>query len=186
MNNILDQYQKWCNHAIFALKGIIFKQSHHYLDHLDAYFTEPFNSNLQSYFTKYLLTVARNPGYLTLVLSTYPLLFGPIYLPLNEMKRVYGPEKDNPGYEPIFLFELVVLHKKKEIRRGWSPPPLLTSFTLFQTHRQLIITDGSHRHEALARSGYYGYYTIISYNPSDTKYLNEYLYSLGIKTKLCP
>jgi len=123
MKDIVNTYQRWLNHGFFALKGIIFHQYHHPLDHLDVIFQDPFKSDMQSYFTEYVLTVARNPKYFDHVLSCFPLQADLVFLPLDAMKRILGPENDRPIYEPGFLFELVVLHKMKEIRAGGDPLP---------------------------------------------------------------
>ena len=186
MKDILNTYQRWLNHGFFALKGIFFHQYHHPLDHLEVIFQDPFKSDMQNYFTEYVLTVARNPKYFNRVQSCFPLQAEPVFLPLDAMKRILGPENDKRIYEPGLLFELVVLHKMKEIRRGWRPPPLLTTFSGQKTCPQLFVADGTHRHEALMRSGYQGYYTIIHYHPADKKELDEFLHLLSLKANPVP
>jgi hypothetical protein len=175
MKNSLDRFLNWiiCGH--FAIKGIFFKQNHHPLDHLDVILTEPYKSNIHSYLTEYVINVAENPQYLDFVVKNYPLSIGPVWFPLDEVKRSLGPEKDKPIFEPRILFELVILHKIMEIRRGWKPPPILTVYSMYEDKLKLHIADGSHRYEALIRSGYKDYYLIISYNSSNEEDLNEYI-----------
>jgi hypothetical protein len=178
IKKIWAPYHYWFKCGVFALKWIIFKQNHHYLDNLEAIFEEMSKSNLKSVFIQFVEEVAENPKYYDLVFSSYPFLAGPVYLPLDDMERVLGPEKDEPFYEPRILFELGVRHKMKEIKKGWMPPPLLVTFSTDHGRPRLDIADGTHKHEALTRCGYEGYYAMINYNPSNKTDLDAYLNSV--------
>lgn len=168
--------------ALFSLKGLIIGQNHHYLDNLNVIDTEPFKLNLKSYLNDYILDVATNPSYLFLLTSFFPSCMGPVSVPLNHLIRIKGPEKDKKFYEPKINYELCILKKMKEIRRGWRPPPIITDFTIHQGSPQLYIGDGTHRYEALKRMGYDRYYAIINFHPSDEEKLNKFLNSFYVTT----
>lgn len=184
MKTRLTAYQDWCSNGLFALKALFFGQNHHNLDHLDVIFNDPCYSDVKSYFNEYILAVSRNRLFHNLIFSTYPCLTGPACIPLSEMRRSAGPERDKPNYIPKILFEIAVQYKVKEIRRGWKPPPIIAIFEIRQGHPHLYIGDGTHRYEALRRIGYREYYAIICYHPPNETDLNRHLTSIASRREI--
>ncbi len=74
---------------------------------------------------------------------------GPLRLPVTDLVRIAGPEDDVPVPIEPDEWEDDVEEMEESLEEGWEPPPLLVE------HRAgtLILQDGTHRCEALARSG---------------------------------
>ena len=72
---------------------------------------------------------------------------GPIPVPLSDLVRLAGPEKDVLVRVPPDEWEGDVEHMQDSLEHGWEPPPLLAEYR----DGRLLLQDGNHRYEALAR-----------------------------------
>lgn len=74
---------------------------------------------------------------------------GPIEVHLDDLVRLAGPEND--ALVPIDddLWEDDISAMEESVQDGWEPPPLLAEYQ----EGRLLLQDGNHRYEALARSG---------------------------------
>jgi hypothetical protein len=87
--------------------------------------------------------------------------YGPARLPLADLERLAGPEADGVCFEPPQEWELTVDGMTEELDDGWEPPPLLAEWR----DGRLLLQDGNHRYEALARAGETEAWTLV-YFPS--------------------
>jgi hypothetical protein len=81
---------------------------------------------------------------------------GPIMHPLNELVRVCGPEPQMTFRETVQDWEQNVDRLLALMGKGLELPPLIVKVR----HGKHFIADGSHRYEALLRSGRDSYWTI--------------------------
>jgi hypothetical protein len=89
---------------------------------------------------------------------------GPINIKLSKLKRCCGPEKEMKYKEPKKTWDKRVSSMVKDIKLGWDVPPLIVWFL----NKELSIADGSHRVEALRKSGIKSYWTITWFdNPKE-------------------
>jgi hypothetical protein len=74
---------------------------------------------------------------------------GPIQVPLDDLERLAGPEDDVVCPIEPEEWDEDVETMEESLEEGWEPPPLLVE------HRggRLLLQDGNHRYEALARAG---------------------------------
>ena len=74
---------------------------------------------------------------------------GPIELPIADLVRLAGPEDD--ALVPIDdrEWEADVQSMEESVAAGWEPPPLLAEYQ----DGRVLLQDGNHRYEALAREG---------------------------------
>jgi hypothetical protein len=74
---------------------------------------------------------------------------GPVRVPLDDLMRLAGPEDE--ALVPIASdeWEGDVEQMEESIELGWEPPPLLAEYQ----DGRLLLQDGNHRYEALAREG---------------------------------
>jgi len=72
---------------------------------------------------------------------------GPIRVPLDDLVRLAGPEKDALVPVAREAWEDDVENMQESIDQGWEPPPLLAEYQ----DGRLLLQDGNHRYEALAR-----------------------------------
>lgn len=83
---------------------------------------------------------------------------GPLRLPLDELERLAGPEDEDVlcEVEPE-EWEDDVEAMESSVEQGWEPPPLLAEYR----DGALLVQDGNHRHEALARAGESHVWTLV-------------------------
>jgi hypothetical protein len=74
---------------------------------------------------------------------------GPVQVPLDSLVRLAGPEDE--ALVPIAEdeWEDDVEGMEESLEEGWEPPPLLAEYQ----DGRLLLQDGNHRYEALARAG---------------------------------
>ena len=73
---------------------------------------------------------------------------GPIRVPLDDLVRLAGPERDALVQVPPARWEGDVEEMEESLDEGWEPPPLLAEFR----DGELLLQDGNHRYEALERA----------------------------------
>ena len=74
---------------------------------------------------------------------------GPVQVPLRDLVRLAGPEADVLVRVPLERWEDDVSGMSDDLEHGWDPPPLLAEYQ----DGRLLLQDGNHRYEALARAG---------------------------------
>ena len=74
---------------------------------------------------------------------------GPISVPLDRLVRLAGPEDDVIVPIEEDEWEGDVSSMEDSVEEGWEPPPLLAELQ----DGRLLLQDGNHRYEALARAG---------------------------------
>jgi hypothetical protein len=74
---------------------------------------------------------------------------GPLRVPVGDLVRLAGPEDDVECEVEPEEWEHDVGAMEESIEQGWSPPPLLAEYR----DGELLLQDGNHRYEALARAG---------------------------------
>jgi hypothetical protein len=74
---------------------------------------------------------------------------GPLWLPLARLVPLAGPDDDALCPVDEDEWETDVHAMEDSIDQGWDPAPLLAQFD----HGRLLLQDGNHRYEALARAG---------------------------------
>jgi hypothetical protein len=75
--------------------------------------------------------------------------FGPVLVPLEALERLAGPEPAAVCSVEPDEWEDDVVAMEASLERGWEPPPLLAEWR----DGRLLLQDGNHRYEALARAG---------------------------------
>lgn len=83
-----------------------------------------------------------------------------IEFPLSKLVRIIGPEDGLKFREPQDVWESRVISLKQSIKKGVKFPPLIVT----DFWGDLQLSDGSHRHEALIRSGFKKYWTIFFFS----------------------
>ena len=73
---------------------------------------------------------------------------GPIRVPLDDLVRLAGPEREALVPIPRKRWEDDVGEMEESLDDGWEPPPLLAEYR----DGELLLQDGNHRFEALERS----------------------------------
>mgnify|MGYP003977512711 CR=1 FL=1 len=97
---------------------------------------------------------------------------GPIKISLSKLKRCCGPEKEMKFNEPSDTWNKRTNKMIKDIEKGWDIPPIIVWFL----NKELSVADGSHRLEALRKSGFKKFWTIIWFdNLEDYKKNNSNL-----------
>jgi hypothetical protein len=74
---------------------------------------------------------------------------GPVQLPVERLVRLAGPEADSVVPIEPDVWEDDVDAMGESLDEGWEPPPLLVEYR----DGDLLVQDGTHRLEALARGG---------------------------------
>ena len=72
---------------------------------------------------------------------------GPVRIPLRDLVRLAGPEPDALVRVPRDEWEGDVEDMQESLDEGWEPPPLIAEYR----DGQLLLQDGNHRYDALAR-----------------------------------
>lgn len=80
-----------------------------------------------------------------------------IEYPLDKLKRVMGPEKEMIFHENLKKWEKRIDHFIECIKNGEALPPIIATDYWDEIH----ISDGTHRYEALRRTGCKKYWTIF-------------------------
>ena len=75
--------------------------------------------------------------------------WGPVRVPVDDLVRLAGPEDDALVPVDETEWEGDVGAMEESLEEGWEPPPLLVEWQ----HGDLLLQDGNHRYEALARDG---------------------------------
>ncbi|HEY1739982.1 MAG TPA: ParB N-terminal domain-containing protein [Acidimicrobiia bacterium] len=75
--------------------------------------------------------------------------FGPMRVPLAQLVRLAGPESDATCRIDPAEWAHDVEAMESSLEQGWAAPPLLAELR----DGQLLLQDGNHRYEALARAG---------------------------------
>jgi hypothetical protein len=90
---------------------------------------------------------------------------GPIELPLDELVRLAGPEDD--ALVPIdeHEWEHDVGSMEASVESGWQPPPLLAEYQ----DGRVLLQDGNHRYEALARDGASAAWVLIYFDDPQSR-----------------
>jgi hypothetical protein len=88
---------------------------------------------------------------------------GPLRVPLDDLVRLAGPEDD--ALIPIEPdeWEADVEEMQEELDEGWEPPPLLAQYQ----DGRLLLQDGNHRYEALARADEKDAWVLIYFDDPD-------------------
>ncbi len=114
-------------------------------------------NDLKDWVIAYLSGPGNNPALAQIVSDTASRRITLQQMSLADMTRICGPEKNMKFTEDTELWE----HRVADLRQALSnetdlPPLIVTNF--WGTWQ---ISDGAHRHEALLRSGFTKYWTII-------------------------
>ena len=88
-----------------------------------------------------------------------------VEFPLSKLKRVMGPEKGMAFTESEELWEKRVNQLIRRVKEGQRFPPLIVT----DLWKDLEISDGSHRQEALLRCGYKKYWTAFFFYKKTSK-----------------
>jgi len=85
---------------------------------------------------------------------------GPIRVPLDDVVRLAGPEQD--ALVPVAReeWEDDVEDMQESLDQGWEPPPLLAEYQ----EGRLLLQDGNHRYEALARGSARKAWVLVFFN----------------------
>jgi len=83
--------------------------------------------------------------------------YGPVLLPIADLERLAGPEPDVLCTEAPAVWEDEVEGIEEKLDDGWEPPPLLAEWR----DGHLLLQDGNHRYEALAREGAVDAWTLV-------------------------
>jgi hypothetical protein len=75
--------------------------------------------------------------------------WGPLRVPVDDLVRLAGPEDDALVPVATTEWEGDVEAMADSLDDGWEPPPLLAEWQ----QGELLLQDGNHRYEALARDG---------------------------------
>jgi hypothetical protein len=91
--------------------------------------------------------------------------YGPLRLPLDELIRLAGPEDD--ALVPIdeAEWEADVESMEESVEAGWEPPPLLAE----HQEGRVLLQDGNHRYEALARDGAPDAWVLVYFGTEDER-----------------
>lgn len=90
-----------------------------------------------------------------------------IEFPLSRLKRIMGPEENMKFPEDKEVWGQRVNKLEEKIKEGIKLPPLIVT----DFWDDLAISDGSHRYEALLRSGLDKYWTIFFFGKSKSREL---------------
>jgi hypothetical protein len=90
---------------------------------------------------------------------------GPLAVPLDDLVRLAGPERDAlvPIAEPEW--EDDVEEMEESVEEGWEPPPLLAEYQ----DGRLLLQDGNHRYEALRRAGESDAWVLVYFDDPGTR-----------------
>jgi hypothetical protein len=113
-------------------------------------------------------TEANNTDLINLIAKKKDELRGPELIPLKEIKRTFGPEKNMLHRESQSEFNRRVAKIQKAIVAGFQPAPLLIE----KSSQGLVLLDGNHTFEALKVN--HTEYWAIYYSGNDITKLGEF------------
>lgn len=92
---------------------------------------------------------------------------GPMWLPLSSLERLAGPADEDVlcAVEPE-EWEEDVSAMEAELDAGWEPPPLLARH---EPDGRLVLQDGNHRYEALARDGAAAAWVLVYFDSPEAR-----------------
>ena len=104
--------------------------------------------------------------------------FGPVQLPVVALERLAGPEADVLCDVDHEEWEHDVEEMEESLDEGWEPPPLLAEWR----DGRLLLQDGNHRYEALARADEPHAWTLVYFARLDERdrFAAEYLDELRL------
>lgn len=120
------------------------------------------NEELFQWAQDYLRGEGWNSGLADHLIEEKPSITKLIEFPLNKLKRIMGPEQGMNFVEASDVWEKRVSNLVEIIKGGKEIPPLIVT----DFWKPFELSDGSHRHEALIRSGYDKYWTIFFFKDS--------------------
>lgn len=89
---------------------------------------------------------------------------GPVELPLERLERLAGPEDDMVCPIDDEEWDEDLGEMEASLEQGWEPPPLLVQYE----GGRLLLQDGNHRFEAMARAGEETVWALIYFaDPAD-------------------
>lgn len=88
---------------------------------------------------------------------------GPLRVPVSEFVRLAGPEADVTCPIEPEIWEDDVEEMEESLEEGWEPPPVLAEYR----KGDLLLQDGNHRFEALARAGEKDVWALIWFDDPD-------------------
>ncbi len=125
------------------------------------------NKPVENWVYQFLTTTGSNKK-LAEIMNEKGHWMGPIEIPLKNLKRCCGPEKEMKFYQPKEKFNRKVKKMIKSLKKGWKPAPLI----VWYQDKELSIADGAHRTEALKKIKFKKYPTLIWFK--DKENLKEY------------
>jgi hypothetical protein len=90
---------------------------------------------------------------------------GPVRLPTDRLVRIAGPEHDAVVPIEPDEWEDDVTAMEDSLEEGWEPPPLLVEYR----DGDLLVQDGTHRLEALARDGDTDVWALVYFEDAATR-----------------
>ena len=115
------------------------------------------NNNLESWVQDYLRSDGNNEGLAEILRNTQGITYALVEFPLNNLKRIAGPEQGMKFTESESIWEERISILQQKIVQGEIFPPLIVT-DLWEKGE---ISDGAHRCEALLRQGYEKYWVIF-------------------------
>jgi hypothetical protein len=91
--------------------------------------------------------------------------YGPVQLPVERLVRLAGPEDEAVCDVEPEEWEEDVAAMQDDLDDGWEPPPLLAEWH----DDRLLLQDGNHRFEALARAGRTHAWTLVYFPSLDAR-----------------
>jgi hypothetical protein len=112
------------------------------------------------------------------LLQHKPIWLEMVEFPVDNLKRIEGPEEDPKQRNAPHVWEESVASLTSHLKSGEPPAPLIVTdyWNMFE------IADGNHRHEALQRNGVKKYWVIffVKY-PEGKKWIDKVLSNLKFK-----
>jgi hypothetical protein len=102
---------------------------------------------------------------------------GPVRIPLGDLERLSGPEDEVLVHEEPRHWEGEIDEMRERLEEGWEPPPLLAEYQ----DGRLLLQDGNHRYEALAREGAPDAWVLIYFGDPDSR--DAFARSIGEVTR---
>jgi hypothetical protein len=103
---------------------------------------------------------------LAAALATEPHAWlGPVRLPVERLVRLAGPEEDAVVPIEPDEWEDDIGEMEDSLEEGWEPPPVLVEYK----DGDLLLQDGTHRLEALARDGQTDAWALVYFDDEATR-----------------
>jgi hypothetical protein len=120
---------------------------------------------LSTWLQDYLRSEGNNHKLADILLKTKPTSIKLENFPLTKLIRIMGPEPGMLFTEPSEKWEERVNELTACIQQKIDLPPLIVT----DIWQDFQLSDGSHRHEALLRSGFDAYWTIFVFSKADSE-----------------